>query len=109
MSQQPPQVEYIYDESARELLMAQKFRDQNSVLGGGSKWYMPSMKLFDGLKKMYGDPKPSFRTDDMAGVGEEGFEKRKKALERPLSNLSPSDVNGIAAALEPPNEERGIP
>lgn len=109
MSQQQPQVEYIYDTSTYDLLLAEKFRNQNSILGGGSQWFMPSMKLFDGMKKMYDDPRPGFRIDDMAGVGEEGHRQRVGALKRPLGNLPHSDIEGIAAALEPPDEERGVP
>jgi hypothetical protein len=109
MSQQVQPVEYIYDTSTYDALYAKKQRENVSILGGGSKWTSPSFKLFDGMKKMYGDPKPGSNLDGMVGVGEEGHLRRVQALTGPLGSLPHSDIEGIAAALEPPDEKRGVP
>lgn len=97
---------YYMTAEFQKILVAEKYRDQVSVMGGGSKWFEPSMNLLDSAKTMY-DYTSAYSLRDGDGQKPSVKERAERLNQGGLDPL-PIDIDVLAAALEDPDPENGI-
>ncbi len=104
--------QYYMTSEFQDILVAQKFRDKNSILGGGSPDFDRSMHLLGAAKSLYGyqsafDVSREFNEPDKRDHEVNQRYQRFMGLGRGGSP-KPIDLQVVSAALQDPDPDKGI-